>query len=127
MAQDSPTNADDWFTKGLDLQNKGDFNGSIAYYDKALAIDPSGLGSLVNKGIALASLGKYEAISHFDKALTVDPSNPDALYNKGVSLDNLGNNSESIKFYDKVLAVNPSSPNATTYKNEAKAALNSLE
>jgi tetratricopeptide (TPR) repeat protein len=39
--------------KGMSLYNLGRFNESIAYFDKALAIDPNNVTTLDNKGLAL--------------------------------------------------------------------------
>jgi len=38
--------------KGLSLYNSGKFNESIAYFDKALAINPKNITTLDNKGLA---------------------------------------------------------------------------
>ena len=39
--------------KGMSLYNSGRFNESIAYFDKALVIDPKNVATLDNKGLAL--------------------------------------------------------------------------
>lgn len=68
----------------------GQYNESIEYYDKVLAIDPNYVLALVNIGIAL-NLGQYEeAIRYFDKVLAIDPNNVFALDNKRLAIDNLG-------------------------------------
>ncbi|MEK6833910.1 MAG: tetratricopeptide repeat protein, partial [Thermoproteota archaeon] len=55
----------------------------IAYYDKALEIDPQYVTALNNKGNSLASLDRYqEAIAYYDKALEIDPQYVTALSNK---------------------------------------------
>jgi tetratricopeptide (TPR) repeat protein len=64
--------------KGMSLYNLGRFNESIAYFDKALAIDPNNVTTLDNKGLALLSVSikNYtQAITYFDKALAIDPKN----------------------------------------------------
>lgn len=44
---------------------------------------PDNINALINKGSALADLGRYsEAIEHFDKVLALDPSNVLAAENK---------------------------------------------
>ena len=61
--------------KGAALLNSGKYNESIAYFDKALTINPNDVTVLANKGIALLGLGKSnESIAYFDKALTINPN-----------------------------------------------------
>ena len=80
MAQDESTNADEVYNKGAALFYSGDYNGSISFYDKALAIDPVYEDALFNKGLALDNLGNYsEAIKYYDKVLAVNPGYPDAM------------------------------------------------
>ncbi|MGB8034605.1 MAG: tetratricopeptide repeat protein [Nitrososphaeraceae archaeon] len=45
--------------KGLALDDLGNYTGAIAYYDKALAIDPKNVFALTFKGLALSILGNY--------------------------------------------------------------------
>jgi tetratricopeptide (TPR) repeat protein len=51
--------------------------------DRALAINPKYLLSLIEKGDFLDSIGNYRlAISYYDKALAIDPNNAEALNGK---------------------------------------------
>src|SRR5215469_995721 len=69
--------------KGAALFNLGKYNESIAYFDKALAINPNDIISLINKGAALNKLGKYnESIAYFDTVLAKHPANHHALAGK---------------------------------------------
>lgn len=45
--------------KGIALDILGNHTGAIAYYDKALAIDPKDVRALTFKGLALSELGNY--------------------------------------------------------------------
>ena len=103
--------------KGLALLNLGKYNESIAYFDKALAINPKNFETLVNKGGALFNLGKYnESIAYFDKALAINPKNVVSLYNKGAVLNKLGKYNESIAYFDRVLAIKPTNRHALAGK-----------
>ena len=56
--------------KGIELNKIGNYNESIVYFDKALAIDPKNVLALNEKGNAYGGLGNYkQAIASYDKAL----------------------------------------------------------
>ena len=75
------------YNKGVALLNLGKYNESIAYFDKALAINPKNVVSLYNKGAVLNKLGKYnESIAYFDKVLAEKPTNKHALVGKELDL-----------------------------------------
>jgi tetratricopeptide (TPR) repeat protein len=76
--------------KGNALYKQGKYQEAIAYYDKALSIDPNHANALNNKGLSLVYLGKYqEAIEYFDKALSIDPYDVRAQDNKKIALEHL--------------------------------------
>ena len=61
--------------KGIALLDLGKCNESIAYFDKALTINPNDVNTLTQKGLALIFLNKpNQSISYFDKALTINPN-----------------------------------------------------
>ncbi len=120
----SSVQIDELIEKGNDYYNQSNYNESITYYDKALAIDPYYLRALNNKGNALGELGKSEeAITWYDKALEVDPKDVDVLNNKGWVLSNLGKYDEAITWYDKALDIDPNYINAQNNKEEALSKL----
>lgn len=59
--------------------------------ERALRIDPHNVNALVNKGFALANLGReQEALAVMDRALALDPENLLALGSKAYIAKNLG-------------------------------------
>ena len=76
--------------KGIESYENGNYTEAIAYFDKALEIDPNNAAVLNNKGNAIVKQGNpYAAISYFNKALKIDPNNPiirDSLLNAQVRL-----------------------------------------
>jgi tetratricopeptide (TPR) repeat protein len=96
----------------------------IAYFDKALAIDPNNEVALTGKGQSLDNLGNYtQAIPYIDKALAIDPNDKFALIGKGESYNGLGNYTQAIQYYDKALAIDPNIKEALTGKGDALSAL----
>jgi hypothetical protein len=117
-------------TKGIALLNSGkinEVNESIAYFDRALAINPNDANALTQKGLAVGRLGEYnESIAYFDRALAINPkfvgaikekaasvaaaaaaANATALTNKAIAMLSLGKYNESISYFDKALAIQP--------------------
>ena len=111
LAQQQPTAVNDFFTpydKAVALLYSGKPNESIAYFDKALSINPNDVTSLTQKGIALIFLNKpNQSIAYFDKALSINPNDVNSLTQKGLALGRLGEYNESIAYFDKALAIDP--------------------
>jgi tetratricopeptide (TPR) repeat protein len=71
-------------------------------------MQPEDVSTLIEKGIALFELGKYEeSLIYFDKAISVQPGDLSALYNKGFALRNLGRYEKAISYFDKAIEINP--------------------
>ena len=60
---------------------------SIAYYDKAIQLNPNNFYAYYNKGTVLISLQEYtDAVYAMNSALSIKPDDVDALANKAVAL-----------------------------------------
>ena len=67
-------NADDALRRGIEAQQRGDVNGAIEAYRKALAINPQLVEARANLGAALAETGQFdEAIAEDKQALVSAP------------------------------------------------------
>jgi len=76
--------------KSYALYNLGNYDGVIAYYDKALTIDPLFEDALVYKAIVLENSGNIaEAIKYYNKVLAVIPGNTYAIGSKDNATDTL--------------------------------------
>lgn len=94
--------------KGASLSSLGKYQEAIAYFDKALELNPKNAIAWSNKGASLSSLGKdQEAVEYYDKALELNPKYTIAWSNKGYSLLSLGKDQEAIAYFDKALELNP--------------------
>jgi tetratricopeptide (TPR) repeat protein len=112
--------ADEWYNKGIALDDQGRSQEALEAYDKVLEIDPQFKRSWNNKGYALTNLGRYqEAIEALDKALEIDPQYELAWNNKGRALDKLGRSQEALEAYDKALEIDPQSIEARYNKGLA--------
>ena len=70
----TPTTAVDYNNRGLAQKGKGDLDGAIADYTKAIEIDPRNAEAYKNRGLALLTKGRdQEAEQDFKKAIELDP------------------------------------------------------
>jgi tetratricopeptide (TPR) repeat protein len=61
--------ADDWFNKGVALDDPGKYEEAIKAYDRAIEINPQDTKAWYNKGTVLKALGRtIEADAAFTKA-----------------------------------------------------------
>jgi signal transduction histidine kinase len=87
---------------------KGDEDGAIEWFERALAVNPNDYSAMRAKGISLANQGNHDAaIEWCDKALAVNPNDYKAMRARGVALSKKGNLDAGIEWFDKALAVNP--------------------
>ena len=90
--------------EGDELFEKGDFEGAIECYSKALELFPRDPDLWNIKGLALSELKRYdEAIKSYDVALEHYPRETIVWINKGVTLNNAGKQIEAIRCFDKVI------------------------
>lgn len=117
--------AENWFTKGQDLDRNGSYNESIQAYHKALNLTNESLKKNPNdavawqiKGLVLERLYRIdEAAIAFGKATELNPKNAYAWLHKGKVLDLIANRLQDqertktfedvIKAYDKAIEINP--------------------
>ncbi len=76
LVHTSPESARAHYFYGLLRAGRGDDTGAVAAYDRALTIFPAYSGAYLNRGNALARLGRSaEAMSSYRNCLRFDPSN----------------------------------------------------
>ena len=95
---------------------------SIEFFDNALDLEPENIKALINKGLALGSINKYEkSYACFDKALKLNPNNAETWYGKGIVLGKNGKYPEAIEHFDKALELNPDFKSAKDSKKLIKS------
>ncbi len=95
--------------KALSLQELGQLEDALFWFDKALSIDSEFTVALCNKADILRVLGRYEeAITLYDKVFIKEPDWMISLVgNKGDALYNLGRYEDALIFYNQVLSIEP--------------------
>ena len=110
----------DYFRKGNDYANQGDYGKAIEDYDEAIRLDPKYAGAYHSRGQAYGLLGQYErAIEDFDEAIRLDPQYAKAYNNRGNAYQELGQYERAIEDYDEAIRLDPQ--DAVTYHNRGYA------
>jgi CHAT domain-containing protein/tetratricopeptide (TPR) repeat protein len=126
--EDVDGEAEAWCDRGYEQCMKGDFEGGIVSFDKALEIKPDKHEAWYNRGNALHNLGRFEdAIASHDKALEIKPDKHEAWNNRGNALHNLGLLEDAIASYDKALEFKPDKHEAWFNRGSALDDLGRLE
>jgi hypothetical protein len=103
-----PETAEAQYSLGVTLQDRGDLEGAIAAYKKALALNPKFMEALVNLGSTLSSKGEVdEAINAFQKALMLSPDNPKIHVGLGVALRRKGDEAAANREFQEAHRLDP--------------------
>jgi tetratricopeptide (TPR) repeat protein len=93
---------------GVTMQQAGQLDAAIGYYQQALRIHPDLAQGHNNLGEALLEEGRIpQAIAQFEEALRLNPRYAEAQANWGNALKLLGKTSEAIDHYQLALQINP--------------------
>jgi tetratricopeptide (TPR) repeat protein len=101
--------AENWFEKGLDLEQTGaPIEEVIAAYLKAAEIDPTSAGALVNLGTVYFNAKDWkEAERYYRKAVEVDPEYALAHFNLGNLYDERGDRAQALNHYIAAIRIYP--------------------
>ena len=96
--------ARDWFNKGYDTVENGEYNKAILFYKKGIELDPDYAYAYNNLGLAYKNQGNYtKAIESYEKATALDPDNGYAYINLGLACSAQGNYTKAIESYEKAI------------------------
>lgn len=78
--------ANNYFYKGYNALESGNYHDAIKYFNKYLEVFPSSAKAYYNRGNAYKDLGNYsDAISDYTKAIQLNPDLADAYFNRGIA------------------------------------------
>ena len=102
------------YNLGIALRSKGDAEGAVSHYRRAIALKPDYVEAHYNLARLLAATGDIEgSIDHYNRALAVNQNDAEAHNNLGVTLARTGRMEEAIAHYRKALAIRPDYADAT--------------
>src|SRR5262245_33489941 len=82
---------------GYVLYKKGDLDGAIASYSKAITLDPNFAMAYYNRGLAKREKSDLSGeLADYDKAIELDPKYLQAYYNRGIAREEKGDLDGSI-------------------------------
>lgn len=101
--------AEAWFQKGLALEEQGaPEEEAVAAYRKAVELNPSAAGALVNLGTIHYRQRRFaESEKYYQDAISADPGYPLAEFNLGNLYDEQNRLDEALEHYRRSLQLNP--------------------
>jgi len=111
--KDVENDPDTYISRGNELYDKGDYEGALLNYDRAIQLEPDFGGAYLNRGNARSDLGDNQgAFADFNQALKINPNDADAYIVRGLARQQLGDSQGALADFNQALKINP---------NDAKA------
>ncbi len=105
---DEPQDADGWLRAGLDAERGDDPETAEMAYRRALSIEPTHPGALLNLGNLVYARGKLRPACELYRAATrAAPDYPQAWYNLANVLDDLGHPDAAARAYETAIELDP--------------------
>jgi tetratricopeptide (TPR) repeat protein len=107
---------DAYYNRGAAKIEKGDLDGAIADYNRAIELNPKDARAYYNRGIAKRAKGDLDgAIADFSRAIELDPKYAIAYNNRGIAKDDKGDLDGAIADYNRAIELDPK--HAVAYNN----------
>jgi protein O-mannosyl-transferase len=105
-----------YFSLGTVFLEKEELDSALAYYSKALELNPKYVEAYENRGYIYEKMGRfYEAASDYSKSIDLRPSRYQAYYNRAGVFSKMGSPESALADYDKVIDLDPT--NYNTFNN----------
>ena len=110
-----------YMDSGVEKGKRGDHQGAIADFNKALEINPQDPGTYYNRAVSYFELKKYHrAIADYNMAIKFFPQDFPAYSNRGTAKRAIGDHQGAIADFNKAIAINPQLTAAYVLRGYAK-------
>ena len=118
------TDSDEQLNQGIALLEEGQYDRAIAYFNKAIELNPRDADAYNNRGLAyFEGKGQYDkAIVDYNKAIELNPRSAAAYNNRGLAYGYKGKYDKAISDCNKAIELNPRS--AAAYNNRGLSYFN---
>jgi protein O-mannosyl-transferase len=117
-----------YFSLGIVFGEREQLDTAIAYYDKAIAMDPAYYKAYENRGYIFEKRGQLDkAIDDYNRAIAMKPTRYRPYYNRGFVFWKMGQFDMALADYDKALALNPTYYDAYNNRGVVLAQMGRLE
>jgi tetratricopeptide (TPR) repeat protein len=97
----------DFMRDGLDKAAKGDFNGAIADYNRAIDLNPNLAEAYNNRGLARSHQQDFNgAIADYNRAIELNPNLAEAYNNRGLTRSHQQDFNGAIADYNRAIELN---------------------
>jgi Flp pilus assembly protein TadD len=101
---------------GRAKEAKGDLDGALVDFNRALTLDPNNSYAYANRGLIKYKKGDVDgALTDYNRALTLDPNNSNAYFNRGLIKYNKGDVDGALTDFNRALTLDPN--NSSAYDN----------
>ncbi|HYD47353.1 MAG TPA: tetratricopeptide repeat protein [Terriglobales bacterium] len=100
--------SDDWFERGLILEQEGNLDQAREAYERAVEIDPEHGDAFVNLGRLFHQRGDAERAGElYHRAIDCQPDDPVAHYNLALALEDQKDLTAAVSHYRKAVEISP--------------------
>lgn len=108
LSPEAKEQAEAFVSEGNQKLADGDYEGAIAAFDEALAIDGSNAKAFGDRGVARSRLKNYQgALADYNQALTLNAQAYEVYYNRGIVQTNLDDYESAIEDFTQAIKYKP--------------------
>jgi len=118
---DNPKDAGAYYNRGIAKSDKGDLDGAIADYDRAIELNPKYARAYNSRGNAKDDKGDSDgAIADYTQAIKFDPKYAIAYYNRGIAKAKRGDLDGAVADYTRAIELGSTNPAAYNNRGAEK-------
>ena len=117
-----------YYNRGIAKQVKGNLDGAIADYDRAIELNPRYAHAYTNRGRAKRVKGNLDgALADYDRAIELDPDDVRAYCNRGFAKWTMGHLDDALADYDRAIELDPNDARVYNLRGFTKRTMGDLD